>query len=709
MKTELQDRTDIEGVREKNAKASASAYENIRSVTEDKRHLDGLNSVLSFFHEKLRVDASLSTAEQLEIIKSKCGIGLRSVELEQGWYNTVLLPMIADTVDGKRLVILPSGNGGCLYIENRRMIHISDKNADMFKPQAVCLCKGFKNGPVSMRDVLAFLAESIYGKRLVNIITVSVTATVAGLALPWITRFIFESIIPSSQPVRSIFGAFVLSVIGIQVILQFTRSLVLNNSVQESNAYIQSAIYSRLMSVSPGFFKKIKSGELVRMVMEFSDITRFVSARSIGSVICMLLSPLYLIQINRYEPEATLWVITVSLIITGLSVIEGVFSMKLAKRRTEAVADMSGFCYEIFSAMDQIKLCGAESRIMKRWSEKYLNLSKCEDVPFFIRHMPAIRKTVSVIAAVGIFIIGAGLESFLYIPLYAAYGAFIGAIVGASDGVKSILSFASSYSLIKPLLLAECEEYEEGKKHITKIDGNISIADLRFRYEENMPYVIDSISLDINKNESVGIVGSSGSGKSTLIRLLLGFETAETGSVSVDGTDLREIDLKSYRRLIGVVLQDGGLISGSIYSNITMTKPDATLEEAERAAQLAGFSEDLQDMPMGLHTPVNNVNCTLSGGQVQRILIARAIISDPSLIIFDEATSSLDNVTQAKITQTVDSLKCTKIIVAHRLSTIKQCDRIIVIDKGKIVQEGKYDELINTDGHFRDLALKQLI
>lgn len=707
MKTEVQNY--IDDIHDKNSKAFASAYENIRSVMEDHRHLDGLNSVLSFFHEKFRINASLSTARQLELIKTKGGISLRNVDLEEDWHRTTILPMIADTVDGRRLVILPTGYGGCYYIENRKKIHINDNNKDIFKPQAICLYKGFKPGPVSRRDMLSFLAESMYGKRLVSIIVVSVAAVASGMLIPWITEFIFKNIIPSGQPVGINFAIFILSAVVIRVLMQFTQMLVLNNCVQEANAYMQSAIYSRVMSLTPAFFKRVKSGELVRMIMEFSDITKFASAQSIGTVICMILSPMYFIQIYNYAPQMLWWIITVSATLMFLAVVEAIYSMRMMKNRTEALSDMSGFCYEIFAAMDQIKLCGAEHRVFERWSEKYLNSSKAGDVPFFIRHMPAIHKTVSVAATFGIFILGSKLVSYQYIPFYTAYGAFIASLAIATGGVKSVLSFTSSYSLIQPLLTAECEEYETGKKHITKIDGNISISDLKFRYEKNTPYVIDGISFDIHKNESIGIIGASGSGKSTLIRLLLGFEKPETGSIDIDGTDLREIDLKSYRRLVGVVLQDGGLISGDIFSNITMTKPDATVEEVKRAAELAGLSEDLADMPMGLHTPVNNDNNTLSGGQVQRILIARAIVSNPSLIVFDEATSSLDNIVQAKITESLNELECTKIIVAHRLSTIKQCDRIIVMENGKIVQEGKYDELINSDGNFKDFAVKQIV
>ena len=190
--------------------------------------------------------------------------------------------------------------------------------------------------------------------------------------------------------------------------------------------------------------------------------------------------------------------------------------------------------------------------------------------------------------------------------------------------------------------------------------------------------------------------------------MLLGFESADEGSIYIDGFDIRELDLKSCRQKIGAVLQNSGLISGDIYSNITITKPDASMEEVNEAVRTAELSDDIASLPMGMHTLVSQENCTLSGGQRQRVLIARALISKPSILIFDEATSALDNITQAKIIESVNKLDCTKIIVAHRLSTIESCDKILVMDKGVIVREGTFEELKNNDALFKKLAKRQI-
>ena len=230
---------------------------------------------------------------------------------------------------------------------------------------------------------------------------------------------------------------------------------------------------------------------------------------------------------------------------------------------------------------------------------------------------------------------------------------------------------------------------------------------MNFRYNENAPYVLKQVSLNIKAGESVGIIGASGSGKSTLVRLLLGFESFNEGSVLIDGIDIRELDLKSYRKKIGVVLQNDGLLNGNIYDNITIGKPNASPEEIYWAVEKAGLKEDIDALPMGLYTPVSAENGTFSGGQIQRMIIARTLLTKPSLIIFDEATSALDNITQAKITKSLSELECTKIIVAHRLSTILSCDKIIVMDKGMIVQQGTFKELKNEEGIFAELIQNQ--
>ena len=256
----------------------------------------------------------------------------------------------------------------------------------------------------------------------------------------------------------------------------------------------------------------------------------------------------------------------------------------------------------------------------------------------------------------------------------------------------------------------EAEPEISGDKTIVeKLSGGIELNNISFRYNDDMPLVIDNLSIRIRPGEYVAIVGKTGCGKSTLLRILLGFETPQKGAVYYDGKDIKNIDLKSLRSRIGTVMQDGKLFQGDIYSNIVISAPHLPMDDAWEAAELAGIADDIREMPMGMFTMIAEGQGGISGGQKQRLMIARAIAPKPKILMFDEATSALDNITQKKVSESLDTLKCTRIVIAHRLSTIRHCDRIIVIDKGKIAEEGTYEELIDKKGFFADLVARQQV
>ena len=241
------------------------------------------------------------------------------------------------------------------------------------------------------------------------------------------------------------------------------------------------------------------------------------------------------------------------------------------------------------------------------------------------------------------------------------------------------------------------------------LTGMVEISNVSFAYDKDSPPVIKDISLRIKPGEYIGIVGASGCGKSTLLKLLLGFEKPQTGRIYYDGRDIDGMDKRELRKRFGVVLQNGGLITGSIYDNITITTPSATREQVLQAVRDAGLEKDVADMPMGLNTVLSEGDGSISGGQKQRILIARAIVGKPKLLFFDEATSALDNATQAVVCESLEKLNATRIVIAHRLSTIIHCDRIFVMDAGRIVEEGSFEQLMKQKGLFYHLASRQII
>jgi ATP-binding cassette subfamily C protein len=241
-----------------------------------------------------------------------------------------------------------------------------------------------------------------------------------------------------------------------------------------------------------------------------------------------------------------------------------------------------------------------------------------------------------------------------------------------------------------------------------ELSGDIEITNIDFSYDPDEDLILKDLSVHIKKGEYIGIVGGSGSGKSTLLKLLLGFEAPNSGKIYYDGKDIDGIDKRELRKRFGVVLQDGKLIGGSIFENMTITAPYATMQDAEKVAEEVGLAEDIKHMPMGMHTVLSEMGGAISGGQQQRILIARAIIGKPNILFFDEATSALDNTTQKMVTDSLNKLNATRIVIAHRLSTIQDCDRILVLDKGHIVESGNYDELMEQHGLFYELAKRQM-
>ena len=302
--------------------------------------------------------------------------------------------------------------------------------------------------------------------------------------------------------------------------------------------------------------------------------------------------------------------------------------------------------------------------------------------------------------------VSTGINQSDYLAFTAAYGSVMGAFSSLAGISLSVGKIKPVLEMAEPFLKTE-PETADNKEMVTKLSGSIELNNVYFRYTENSPYIVNNLSLKIKNGEYVAVVGKTGCGKSTLMSLLLGFEKPEKGAVYYDGKDLNRLDLGSLRRRIGNVMQDGGLLHGDIFSNIIISAPDLTPDDAWEAAETAGLADDIRAMPMGMQTVISEGHGGISGGQKQRLMIARAIAPKPKILMFDEATSALDNKTQKQVSEALDKMGCTRIVIAHRLSTIRHCDRILVLDGGRVIEEGTYEELIKRDGYFAELVERQ--
>lgn len=383
--------------------------------------------------------------------------------------------------------------------------------------------------------------------------------------------------------------------------------------------------------------------------------------------------------------------------------------MKISTRQMELSSKENGMTYSLITGIQKIKLAGAEKRAFARWGNLYAKSAKMMyNPPMFIKINSVISLAISLAGTIIMYSMSvrSGISVADYYAFNTAYGMVSGSFMALAGIALSAAQIRPILTMVKPFF-DTIPEISDGKQVLTRLSGGIELNNVSFRYDENMPLVVDDMSLKIRPGQYVAIVGKTGCGKSTLMRLLLGFERPQKGALYYDGKDLERIDLRSLRRRIGVVMQNGKLFLGDIYSNIIISAPWLSQSDAWEAAELAGIADDIRKMPMGMNTVISEGSGGISGGQRQRLMIARAIAPKPKILMFDEATSALDNLTQKKVSESLATLKCTRIVIAHCLSTIKQCDRIIVLDKGKIIEDGKYDELIAANGFFAELVARQ--
>ena len=467
----------------------------------------------------------------------------------------------------------------------------------------------------------------------------------------------------------------------------------------------------RILSLPADFFKEYSSGDLANRLGRINTLCQSISTLVFSGGLTVLFSLVYGFQIFKYAPALVVpafGVILVSvLIFAAVTVIQvNNFSQIMNYESKE-----SGLVLSLISGIQKIKLAGAEKRSFARWAKKYKQTAELKyDPQTIVKICTALIIAVTSLGTVVIYNVAllSGIRVDQYMAFNSAYGMISGAfmtLIGMSIEVSQI---KPSINLIRPIMETE-PEVSLDKHVVTKISGGIELNNISFRYSEHMPNVINKLSLKINPGQYVAIVGKTGCGKSTLMRIMLGFERPQRGAVYYDGKDLETLELKSLRRCIGTVMQNGKLFSGDIYSNITISAPELSVDQAWAAAETAGIAEDIRRMPMGMHTLISEGSGGISGGQRQRLMIARAIAPKPKILMLDEATSALDNITQKHVSDSLEKLKCTRIVIAHRLSTIRHCDRIIVLDEGRIVEDGKYDELIALGGMFAELVERQRI
>ncbi len=684
---------------------------------EDQRLIakEALDEILKYFHRKAAEipEHITDVDEQMEYVLRPAGLMTREVRLEDNWQNDAYGPMLGCMKEtGATVALLPASLFGYYYKDpaTGEKIRITRKNAGLFAREALCFYQPLPMKKLGIRDLLMYMKNSISSGDLMLIVLASFAAVAVGMIEPQVYNLVTGTIL-RNRNVKLMTGmaVFLLSSAFANQLIGLIRTLLMERINTKTSQAVESSVMMRILSLPVSFFRRFSSGELSSRASSVRSLCSMLLNNFFSVGLSSLMSLLYVGQIFKYAPVLVAPSVLIILGTVIVSVAASFVQMGISRRKMKLDAEETGMSYAILNGMQKIRLSGSENRMFARWARLYARSARLEyNPPMFLKMNHVITTAISLGGTVVLYYLAvrSGVQGNEYISFSAAYGRVMGAFSALAGIAISVASIRPVLEMAEPILQAEPEVAEE-KLHVDRVSGQIEMSHVSFRYEDNAPYVLNDLSLTIRAGEYVAIVGRTGCGKSTLVRLLLGFEKPERGAIFYDRRDLSHLDPRSLRKHIGVVIQNGQLFQGDIYSNITISAPQLTLDEAWEAAEIAGIAKDIREMPMGMQTVISEGQGGISGGQKQRLMIARAVAPKPKILIFDEATSALDNKTQKQVSEALDSLKCTRIVIAHRLSTIRHCDRILVMDKGSIIEEGSYNQLIAKNGTFAELVERQ--
>ena len=687
-----------------------ASLNNDRAVTKD-----AIDEILRYYHVKSREvpDGISDVNEQLEYLMRPFGIMRRTVKLENGWYSDAIGAMLGVLRESGRVVaLIPTGLSGYSYFDydTGKRKKINHKNQHLFEAEAIAFYKPFPLKKISLPSLAAYIVRALSASDFVMIALATLALSLIGMIAPMISKLLFDRVLPSGSSRLLIAITFFSVCVSVSTLLiSAVKNMITARIETKLNISVDAATMMRIMSLPADFFKQYSAGELSNRASQVGVLCKMLASTVLSTGLTSIFSLIYISQIFVYAPALVVPALIIILVTVVFSVVSSLVQMKLSIRQMEISGKEGGMTYALITGIQKIKLAGAEKRAFARWGNLYAENAKLTyGPPTFIELNSVISLAISLVGTIVMYsmAVKSGISVADYYAFNTAYGMVSGAFMALAGIALTVSQIKPILNMVKPFFDA-VPEVSDGKQVITRLSGGIELNNVSFRYSENMPLIVDDMSLKIRPGQYVAIVGKTGCGKSTLMRLLLGFEHPQKGAIYYDGRDLERIDLRSLRRRIGVVMQNGKLFQGDIYSNIVISAPWLSQDEAWEAAELAGIADDIRKMPMGMNTIISEGSGGISGGQRQRLMIARAIAPKPKILMFDEATSALDNITQKKISESLGSLKCTRIVIAHRLSTIKQCDRIIVLDRGKIIEDGKYDELIEKNGFFAELVARQ--
>ncbi len=674
-----------------------------------------IDEILKYYHYKpVEIPEEIKAAdEQLDYCLRSYGLMRRNVELTDGWYKNASGPILAFTKeDGFPVALLPCAVTGYRFNDPKtgKRVRLNAKTAPLFAAQAVCFYRPLPQKKLGIPDLLLYMKRCVSLSDIILIAAATLAVTLVGMFMPRIIRALTGPVLNSGRASALIGAAVCILCVSLSSqLLSVIKALVQSRLDAKVSLGVQASMMMRLLSLPAGFFRNYSPGDLKCRAGSVNQLCATLLSTVVSTALTALTSLLYVTQIFRFAPTLALPSLLIVAVTVCFSVASTLAQIRINRKKMVHNAKESGMSYSLITGVQKIKLSGAEKRVFAKWMNLYSEgAALTYNPPTFLKINSVISAAISLTSTIALYYLAANsnIGQSNYFAFTAAYGMLMGAFLSVSSIALSAAQIRPALELADPFLKTEPETAER-KQIVSDISGDVVLEHVSFRYDAQSPYVLDDLSLKISSGEYIAVVGRTGSGKSTLVRLLLGFETPEKGAIYYDNKDVKNLDLLSLRRRIGTVMQDAGLFQGDIYSNIVITSPELPLEDAWAAAEQTGIADDIRAMPMGMFTVVSEGQGGISGGQRQRLMIARAIAPKPKLLIFDEATSALDNKTQKQVSEALDAMDCTRIVVAHRLSTIKRCNRILVLDGGRIVEDGTYDELLEKGGVFTDLIARQ--
>lgn len=645
----------------------------------------------------------------------------RQVRLDDGWWRGEQGPLLGFLKDDSQpIALLPRRRSGYELVDAPGSAGrvVDAAVAATLAPIAYTFYRPFPAGPVGFTTLVRFGAAGCQ-RELRAILVTGLLIGLVGMALPIATGILIDTIIPSTD--RTQLGqwiAILLVCTAATALFQVTRSVALIRLEMKMAYAVQAAVWDRLISLPARFFRDSTAGELATRTNGLETVRETLSGAAIRAILGGVFSVFNFGLLFFYSTPLAL--AGTALILIAVAIFATIAHFQRAQRRDIAVQNskLSGVVLQLLTGIRKLRVAGAEMRALETWARLFSRGRRARLRVNTLTNGFSVFQTVYPLVTYFVLFsvvmqetgdgtrVGASIRTGGFLAFLAAFIACLQAMLTTAGAAIEVLAIVPEYELAKPILIAEPEV---GSGHLDPgpLKGAVALDHVTFRYRADGPPTLNDVTCHIKPGEFVAFVGPSGSGKSTILRLLLGFEKPESGAVFYDRRDLADLDLHAVRRQIGAVLQSGRLMPGDMFTNIVGCS-SATLEDAWTASRWAGLEEDIKQMPMGMQTMITDGGASLSGGQRQRLMIARAIVSRPNVLLFDEATSALDNQTQAMVSHSLERLRATRIVIAHRLSSIVNADRIVVVDKGRIVQSGTYAELIAQPGLFHDLASRQV-